>query len=105
LIWEIPVKKIDGPLWGYMVTQRGVVVDVLQHLRRVERQGTVWGKPAIMVRVFDAPAAEKEGVLIDSYESLDSHRKLILYEGHYRGTEMADIQLERVEHNKEKAQR
>ena len=35
------VNKIEGPLWGYMVTQRGVVVDVLQNLRRVERAGSV----------------------------------------------------------------
>jgi len=99
------VKKIEGLLWGYMVTQRRVVVDVLQHLRRVECDSTVSGKPAIMVRIFDPAAAKKEGVLIDSYESLDSYRRLILYEGYYRGPEMADIHIEETVRDKEKTQR
>src|SRR4030067_3807503 len=76
------VKKIECPLWGYMVTQRGVVVDVLQTLRRVERDGTVGSKPATMVRIFDPVAAGKEGGVVDSYESLDAHRRLILYGGY-----------------------
>ncbi len=87
------VQKIEGPLWGYMVTQRGVVVDVLQNLRRVEREGSAGGKPATMVRIFDPAIAEKDGTVIDSYESLDAHRRLILYDGYYRGSEMADIHM------------
>ena len=97
------VKKIEGPLWGYMVTQRGVAVDVLQHLRRVERAGAVGGKPTTLVRIFDPAAAEKEGVVIDSYESLDAHRRLILYDSYYRGPEMADIHIARSVHVEEKA--
>lgn len=99
------VKKIEGPLWGYMVTQRGVVVDVLQNLRRVERTGTAGGKPATLVRIFDPAAAEKERAVIDSYESLDAHRRLILYDGYYRGPEMADIHIGRTVHEEEKAKR
>jgi len=99
------VKKIEGPLWGYMVTQRGVVVNVLQNLRRVERDDMVNGKPATKVRIFDPAIAEKEGTLIDSYESLDAHRRLILYEGYYRGSEMADIHIGRAVHDEEKAPR
>ena len=99
------VKKIEGPLWGYMVTQRGVVVDVLQNLRRVERGGSAGGKPATMVRIFDPVAAGKEGVVVDSYESLDTHLRLILYEGYYRGPMMVDIHIERAVHEEEKAKR
>lgn len=97
------VKKIEGPLWGYMVTQRGVVVDILQHLRRVEQAGVAGHKPATMVRIYDPDAAKKEGMMVDSYESLDSNRHLILYEGYYRGPDMADIHIGRMVHGKEKA--
>lgn len=99
------VKKIEGPLWGYMVTQRGVIVDVLQNLRRVEREGIADQKPATMVRIFDPTTADKEGAVIDSYESLDAHRGLMLYEGYYRGLEMADINIGRAVHNEEKTPR
>ena len=99
-------KKIEGPLWGYMVTQRGVVVDVLQHLRRVERDGIVSGRPATMVRIFDPVVAEKAGVTVEGYESLDRpHSQLILYEGYYREPEMVDIHIGRAVHDEEKAPR
>ena len=39
------VKKIEGALWGYMVSQCGVTVDVLQDLRRVECDAVVGDKP------------------------------------------------------------
>ena len=99
------VQKIEGPLWGYMVTQRGVVVDVLQNLRRVERAGTAGGKPATLVRIFDPATAEKARVMVDSYESLDAHRRLILYEGYYRGPEMDAIHIGRAVHVEEKVPR
>lgn len=97
------VQKIEGPLWGYMVTRRGAALDVLQRLRRVEREGTVWGEPATLVRIFDPATAEKAGVMVESYESLNGHRGLILYEGYYRGAEMADIHIVRARHNEEEA--
>jgi hypothetical protein len=96
------IKKIEGPLWGYMVTQRGVPVDTLQRMRRVERDGKVGSKPATIVRIFNPAAAEKGGVVIDSYESLDAYRGLILYDGYYRGSEMADIHIGRAVHVEEK---
>ena len=99
------ILKVEGPLWGYMVTQRGVVVDVLQQLRRVEREGSVVGKPATMVRIFDPVGVEKEGIVIESYESFDAHRKLILYEGYYREPGMADIHIGRAVHVEEKTPR
>lgn len=98
-------QKIEGPLWGYMVTQRGVVVDILQSLRRVERTGMAGGKSATLVRIFDLAVTEKAGVVVDSYESLNAHPRLILYEGYYRGPEMADIHMVRVIPLEEKAKR
>ena len=103
---EDATKKIDGcQLWGYMVTRCGVVVDVLQNLRRVECERSVGGKPATMVRIFDPKAVEREGVVINGYESLDRHHDLILYEGYYRGadTEIGEIDINQVTHDKENA--
>ena len=78
------VKEIVGPLWWYMVSQHGVIVDVLQNLRRVECNGVVGGKQVIMIRIFDLATANQKGVAIDNHDSLDSHPELILYEGYYR---------------------
>jgi hypothetical protein len=81
---ERAVKKIEGTLWGYMVREHGVTVDILQNLRRVEHDGVVEDKPAIMMRIFDPAAADKEDVVVEDYESLDNHPELILYEGYCR---------------------
>ena len=91
------VKKIEGSLWGYMVSQQKVVVDILQNLRRVERDGVVGGKPVTMIRIFDPAAAKEKGVAIDNYESLDSHPELILYKGYYLeiGGAAKDIHIEK----------
>jgi len=91
------VKKINGPLWGYMVSQQGVIVDILQNLRRVECDGVVEDKPVIMIRIFDPAAADKKGVAIEDYDSLDGHPDLILYGGYYRSVlgVATDIHIEK----------
>jgi len=78
------VKKIEGALWGYMVSEHGIIVDVLQNLRQVERNGLIEGKPAIMVRIFDPAAVDEKGVAIEDYESLGDNPELVLYEGYCR---------------------
>jgi hypothetical protein len=95
------IKKIEGQLWGYMVSQHGVAVDILQNLRRVERDGVIRGKQVIMIRIFHAATANGKDVAIDGYESLDSHPELILYEGYYLeiGGEAKDIHIEKKQDN------
>ena len=92
------VEKIEGLLWGYMVYQHGVIVDVLQNLRRVE-QSTIDDKSVelTMIRIFDPASADKRGITIDGYKSLDDHPELILYEGYYRevGGEATDINIKK----------
>ena len=78
------VKKIAGPLWAHMVMRYGVTDDVLQNLRRVERHGLIEDKPVIMIRMFALGAADKKGVIIEDFESLDGHPELVLYAGYYR---------------------
>jgi len=99
------IQKIEVPLWGYMVTRRGVRMDFLQRLRRVEREGNLWNKQVTLVRMFDPAAAEEAGVVIDSYESLSAHPRLILYEGYYVRPEMAVIHMGKAVHEEEKASR
>jgi hypothetical protein len=55
--------------------------------------------------MFDPAAAEEAGVVIDSYESLSAHPRLILYEGYYVGPEMAVIHMGKAVHEEEKASR
>ena len=79
------VMKIESSaLWGYMVSKHGVVVDVLQNLRRVESDGLVDGEPVTVVRIFDPATTNERGVDVEDYHSLDDHPELILYEGYYR---------------------
>lgn len=78
------VKKIAGPLWTHMVTRYRVTDDVLQNLRRVERHGLVDDKSVITIRMFDLTTADKKGVSIEDFESLDGHSELVLYAGYYR---------------------
>ena len=94
---EKAIKKIEGSLWGYMVSQQGVIVDVLQNLRRVERDGVVGGKQVTMIRIFDPATTKEKGVAIEEYESLDDHPELILYKGYYLeiGGEAKDIHIEK----------
>ncbi len=96
---EKEVKKIEGALWGYMVSQHGVIVDILQNLRRVERNAVVGDKPVglTMIRIFDPAAVKEKGIVIDDYDSLDNHPELILYEGCYRevGGQATDIRIEK----------
>ncbi len=91
------VKKIEGALWGYMVSQQGVIVDILQNLRRVERDGAVESKPVVMIRIFDPAAANQKGVDVDDYGSLDDHPNLVLYEGYYQAVagEATNIHIEK----------
>lgn len=93
------VKKIEGELWGYMVSRLGVALDELQNLRRVEREVVIGDKPVgiILIRIFNVDTAKERDVTIDSYDSLDGHPELILYEGHYSEVngEAMDIKIEK----------
>lgn len=75
------VKKIEGPLWGYMVSQ-GVIVDVLQHLRYVEREAEYNGKPCLEIRIFDPAKTQAAGIEIDDFTTFDQQPEYILYEGY-----------------------
>ena len=93
------VKKIEGALRGYMVSRHGVTVDILQNLRRVEREAVVGNKPIglIMIRIFNPHTAREKDVTINNYGSLDNHSELILYEGYYRELDgqATDINMEK----------
>lgn len=75
------VKKIEGRLWGYMVS-KGVIVDVLQHLRYVEREAEYNGKPCLEIRIFDPARTGAAGIEVEDFATLDPHPEYILYEGY-----------------------
>jgi len=91
------VKKIVPAMCVHMATRHGLTLDILQNLRRVECNGVVGDKPAIMIRVFDPAAADKRGVAIEDFESLDGHPELVLYAGYYRSVlgVATDIHIEK----------
>jgi len=79
-----PVKEIVPAMCVHMAKRHGLTLDILRNLRLVECNGVVGDKPVIMIRVFDPAAADKKGVAIEDYESLDGYPKLVLYAGYYR---------------------
>jgi len=93
------VTKINGALVGYMIGRFDISFDELQHLRRVEREVILGGKPLgiIIIRIFNPDTAKERDVTINGYSSLDSHPELVLYEGHYRDAdgEAMDIKMEK----------
>jgi hypothetical protein len=75
------IKKIEGPLWGYMV-QKGVIVDVLQNLRYVAADTEVDGKPCFCIRIFDPTKVDAAGITVEDFRTFDDHPGHILYEGY-----------------------
>jgi hypothetical protein len=78
------VKNIDGPMWGYMVNNFKIDVDTLYKLMRVvDREGiTEEKKPVTFLRIFKLNDAEKKGVEVTGWETLDQNPDLILFEGY-----------------------
>jgi hypothetical protein len=78
-------KKLRGNLRRHMLRYGEVSVGTLRELRLVEHDMVIGDKslPLTMIRIFHPDVAREKGVTIDSFESLDNHTDLILYEGHY----------------------
>jgi hypothetical protein len=78
-------KKLSGNLRRHMLRYGEVSVDTLRELRQVEHDVVIGDKPLplTMVRIFHPIVAKEKGIKINSFESLDNHPDLVLYEGHY----------------------
>lgn len=63
------VRKIEGPLWGYMV-KKGAVVDVLQNLRYVFAEVEMEGESLFHIRIFDPARFEAAGIAVEDLEPL-----------------------------------
>ena len=72
-----------SPVWNYMNKELGISGKDLMDLQRAETDGIIGDKPATMVRIFDPTAAEKKGIAVEDYDTLDNHQDVILYEGYY----------------------
>lgn len=88
-------KEIDGPLWGHMVNQQRIDVDTLSnHLRIVDREGTLDGKiPVTLIRVFNINHARQKGIDIAGWETFDENPDLVLFEGYITRTN--EVKMER----------
>ena len=89
------VKNIDGHTWGYLINEFKIDVDTIYNLMRfVEREGiTEEKKPVTFLRIFKLNDAEKKGVEVTGWETLDQHPDLILFEGHV--TKRDEVYLKR----------
>jgi hypothetical protein len=82
-----------------MLNYGEVSVDTLRELRWLEHDVVLGDKPLplTMVRIFHPLVAKNKGVIIDSFESLDNHPDLVLYEGLYETIDgqVTNIHIER----------
>ena len=92
-------KKLRGNLWRHMLRYGEISVDTLRELRQVGHNVVIGDTslPLTMIRIFHPLVARKNGVTIDSFESLDNHPDLVLYEGHYETIDgqAIDIHIEK----------
>jgi hypothetical protein len=75
-------KGLPHPVGRIMVVEKGENPDWVWGLKSVERP-TEGKKYRFDVRVFDTNAADKKGISVRDYTSLDKASDLILYEGWY----------------------
>jgi len=82
-MWYDPSKPKDIPQWAHLhlVTVLKVDPDTLAGLKCAERPDYEGNIPVMRVRLYELDAASA-GARITSYESLDRHPRLILYEGY-----------------------
>jgi hypothetical protein len=90
------IKKIDGGVWGHLVTVHKIDVDTLSNeMRCVEQEGVLeGGKPVTLIRVFKPAEAQQKGVVVTGWDTFDQSPELILFEGYL--TRANDAHLERT---------
>lgn len=87
------IKKIEGKVWGHLITDHGVDVDTLYNkMRCVEREGVLEGKQVTFLRVFKPMEAEQRGIDIMGWETFDQHPDLILFEGYLTKANTAHLE-------------
>lgn len=89
------VKKIDGGVWGHLVSLHNIDVDTIsKELRCVEREGVLDGViPVTFLRIFRPAEAQQKGIVVEGWETFDQHPDLILFEGYL--TRANEAHLER----------
>jgi hypothetical protein len=82
-MWYDPSKPRDLPQWAHLhlVTVLKIDPDTLAGLKCAERPDYEDDIPVMRVRLYE-PDTAPAGSRITSYESLDQHPHLILYEGY-----------------------
>ena len=83
----IKKKKPDllggSPVFWYLEKEHGLDGDTIFNLRMVELENKAGENPVTKVRVYDPKTVAQRGIVVEDYETFDSHLELILYEGYY----------------------
>jgi len=89
------IRKIDGGVWGHLVSYHKIDVDTLSRdMRCVEKEGVAdGGKPVTLIRVFKPAEAQQKGIIVTGWETFDQNPELILFEGYL--TRAYEAHLER----------
>lgn len=88
------VKEIHDGIWGHLVSEHKIDVDMLsKEMRCVEQEGMLDGKGKVtFVRVFKPDDAARKGVTVTGWETFDQHPDLILFEGYLTISNMAYLE-------------
>jgi len=91
------VKEIDGGVWGHLVNEHKIDVDMIsKELMCVEREGVLDGvMPVTFLRIFRPSEARQKGISVEGWETFDKHLDLILFEGFLTRTNEAHLERRR----------
>jgi len=88
------IRKIDGGVWGHLVSYHKIDVDTLSRdMRCVEKEGVAdGGKPVTLIRVFKPAEAQQKGIIVTGWETFDQNPGLILFEGYLTRSNEAHLE-------------
>jgi hypothetical protein len=77
-----PLRTLPDAVYAHLVTQWQEPHERLQRLRCASRteRGTS-GAPVTLLRVVDPAELARRGLRIETYEDLDAHPEVVLYQG------------------------
>jgi hypothetical protein len=87
------VQEIRDGVWGHLVNDHGLTVDMLSNdVRCVERSGMKDGSPVKLLRIFSLRDVVHKGITIAGWETFDQHPELIRFEGCLDGNNQARLE-------------
>ena len=75
-------RQLPQNIQDYLAGDFHLRPEDLALLRWVGRKELFGGERANLVRIFNGAKAHEEGVVVNSFDDLDNHPDLVLFEGH-----------------------